>query len=1035
MRIVHLSDLHMREADQRDQRLILSALLVDLAKVSAERCVDAVIFSGDLAHAGKEHEYALAQGFLDQLGETLSLDRGRIVLIPGNHDVDQDEIEMIFEAGLVSTLTDREAVDELLLNEENTKHATARLAAWRSFREIYYADIDTITPCGPLGYAHVIETPEGDIGVAALNSAWRSGAGDDRGRLLLGESQVRAALDAIAQSTLQVAAIHHPLDWLAQFDAERARSELEGRHLILLSGHEHDPDPQATVSGRGSLIHDRAGCLYQHLSYRNAYSILDIEAQGRKATVAIRDWYSERSPAGVFDEATRIAANGIVTLTLTEAVADKHPAFTDVMDSLAGLAFDRSLLLTPPPSDVAVRLPDFLVPPKLSAMSFSQASSSPTLRENAVTLAVEDALGLLKNKRALVVVGENVDDGVTTTLLWLLSVYYQTDGTLLPVFLEDGRRLGTERGARALRLAAAEVGFASAGSSSLPPLLVAIDDAGDPHQARIGRVAAYLADNPGNGYILAVHGDAQARVRAALEQAGVEAAYVHVWPFGRKEVRDLVKRVGGIEDQELVRRVSSLVVSNRLPRNPFIIAALVAVLRAEGDFDALNESSVLAAYVRYVLGATELTESAQLGLDFRRREHLLGCLAEELLDEPRFRITRLQAEQFVADYYSDQGYTRSPTAVLQDLIDRRILIEADDHVGFRQAAFLYLCAGRHMTEIDHPKFKTRMLDEPLRFAPILRHAAGLGRNDEELLARVIATLGETLDKITDSIEPASFDELFENREQRQATLDGLGQSLAVLATDPPAPDDDQADRVDELILAQNGDEELTTSQGPLERLGDSLRLAGQVLRSSEFVKNDALKLDGAKLIVAGQAVIGAATAGRENRTHEFRDALMLAVDALEERGVKLPNAKDVDFWLMLFLVSVVVVETMGHLNAPHLTATIQALKEDSDIMDTPGSALLATGAVGVVDIDGFADDLVALFHRFPDHPYLRELVRELAVVCFVNIEDDEVAAKLRDFLVGIYGEEADKSKVRKQLNEARMRFRERTHDALKALNA
>ena len=1035
MRIIHLSDLHLREATLSVQHRILDALFADLEIAHAAHPIDAVVFTGDLVHAGKDCEYLLAQPVLDRLGAVLSLNRGQIVLIPGNHDVDQDEIEPIFEVGLAATLTDREAVSKLLTDAAKTGQATSRLAAWRAFHEAYYAGVDTVKPCGPLGFAHLIDTAEGRLGVAALNTAWRSGAGDDRGQLLVGGDQVRATLDEVAQCAFPVAAIHHPLDWLISFDAEEARSEFEGRHLLLLSGHEHDPDPQATLSSRGALVHDRAGCLYQSLAYRNAYSIIDVEATAQTVTVAVRDWYPERAPAGVFDEATRVAPHGVVSLALTQATPDKHPPFADVMDALANLAFDRSLLLSPPPDDLSVRLTDFLVPPKLSAMSFSQASSSPTLRENANPLGVGDALALLKNNQALVVVGEHVDDGVTTTLLWLLSVYYQTDGTLLPVFLEDGRRLGTERADRALRHAAAEVGYASTGASSLPPLLVAVDDADDLHQTRIARIAGYLAANTQHRYVIAVHGEAHARVRTALDDAGVSAAYVHVWPFGRKEVSDLVKRVGGIEDQDLARRVTSLVVSNRLPRNPFIIAALVAVLRAEGDFDALNESSVLAAYVRYVLGATELTESAQLGLDFRRREHLLGCLAEELLDKPRFKISRLAAEQYVADYYSEQGYTRSPTAVLQDLIDRRILIEIDDQVGFRQAAFLYLCAGRHMTEIDHPHFKTRMMEEPLRFAPILRHAAGLGRNDEELLGRVIATLGETLEEMTASIEPAAFDELFENREQRQATLEALSQSLSVLGSEPPKPSDDQADRVDELILAQAPGDELATSQGPLERLSDALSLAGQVIKSSEFVRNDDLKLSGAKLIVAGQAVIGAATAGRENRTHEFRDALMLAVDVLEERGVKLTNAKDVDFWLMLFLVSLVVLGTMTHLNAPHLAGTIRALKEDPEIMGKPGSALLATGAIGVVDVKRFSDDLIELFHSFPEHPYLRELVRELAVLCFMNIDDDATASKLRDFLTTIYGEDADKSKVRKQLNEARMRFREKTHDALNVLTA
>jgi hypothetical protein len=1025
MRVVHLSDLHMSQAESRDQCDIIDALIRDLEAASAEVPVDVVAFTGDLAFAGSDEEFRLAQAvLLDRVEQCLGVDRSRIVLLPGNHDVNRAAVDPILEAGLTSLLTDRTAVNKLLESDEQRQQALRRLEQWESFRTEYYAGVESVKPAGPLSFVHYIETEDGLLGVATLNTAWRAQGGDeDRGRLLIGEAQLRPALDAISECALQVAALHHPLDWLHPFDADTTRSEFEGRQLLILSGHEHNADPGASMSARGQCVHDRGGCLYETHEYRNSYSRVDALPREGNITVTVRDWYAERPPRGEFDRATRLGGDGVVGLSLTAATGDKHPAYSVVMDSLANLAFDRSVLLDPPAEDISIRLSDVLVPPNLSSVPHRQALGSATFTENASTFAVSEPLELLADQNVVIVSGESVDDGVTTTVLWLLSLYYEKAGALLPVYLENAKQLGTQRSDRAIRRAAADIGYTSAGTA-LPPLLLAIDDADDPYRHRAERLARYIADNPQNRYVVAAHGDALARLGAAFEARDIPTAHLYVWPFGQREVRALVTRASGEDDQALVQRVSSLLMSNRLPRNPFIIAALVAVLRSETDFKAINESSVLAAYIRYVLGATDITDPAELGLDFRRREHLLGCLAEELLEKPGFRMTRLEAERYVANYYAEQSYTRSPSAVLQDLIDRRVLIQVDDHVGFRQAAFLYLCAGNHMTEIDHKAFKARMLEDPVRYAPIIRHAAGLGRNDEELLQRVTAVLETVLEGVTEVIEPSAFDELFENRERRAATLENLGQQLSALDAPPATPDDgdEAADRVHDLVLAQRDDEPPAAELSPLEVLGEAVELAGQVLKSSEFVRNDPLKLQSAKLVVAGQAVIGAATAGRENKTHEFRDQVLELVRALEEQGVPVPAADDVDFWLRVLIVALIVIGAVATLAAPHLRAVIKELKQDQELMAAPGRALLVTMVAIALELEDAADDLIALYERFPNYPYLRELVRDVAVARYRTTKDDRESKKLLSFLVDLYaGVDGDKNRVREELSKARLR--------------
>ena len=50
--------------------------------------IDYLVISGDIAHTGTKEEYAEALKFIDELTVKLKIDRRRIVLVPGNHDMD-----------------------------------------------------------------------------------------------------------------------------------------------------------------------------------------------------------------------------------------------------------------------------------------------------------------------------------------------------------------------------------------------------------------------------------------------------------------------------------------------------------------------------------------------------------------------------------------------------------------------------------------------------------------------------------------------------------------------------------------------------------------------------------------------------------------------------------------------------------------------------------------------------------------------------------------------------------------------------------
>ena len=95
---LHLSDIHFRKdrmGDAHDEDTMLrNELERDLRRLRANLSrLDGVLVSGDVAFGGKKGEYEYAGGWLRSVCETLNCDEAKVLVTPGNHDVDRSLVE------------------------------------------------------------------------------------------------------------------------------------------------------------------------------------------------------------------------------------------------------------------------------------------------------------------------------------------------------------------------------------------------------------------------------------------------------------------------------------------------------------------------------------------------------------------------------------------------------------------------------------------------------------------------------------------------------------------------------------------------------------------------------------------------------------------------------------------------------------------------------------------------------------------------------------------------------------------------------
>lgn len=273
---LHISDFHIRiddDAEEFSRSIVVNALLKSLPGLleEAELVPDIVFFTGDVAFSGTAPEYEKAKLSLTAL-------RGRlpkpvpIVCIPGNHDVNQPAADVGFDAKLDTELTSMNAVRAHLLNDG--VHAAERAQGFSRLEKFYDFVADGSSEFGLpqfdgryfFAVVEELGEPEMKVGIAGLNSAWRSGKRPDGGKLVLGDHQLLKALEALEPAQIRIALVHHPptsTRWYREFDAQRQR-DLFQRFDFVLFGHEHDAWSYSVRKGNTGATHIAAGALFEN---------------------------------------------------------------------------------------------------------------------------------------------------------------------------------------------------------------------------------------------------------------------------------------------------------------------------------------------------------------------------------------------------------------------------------------------------------------------------------------------------------------------------------------------------------------------------------------------------------------------------------------------------------------------------------------------------------------------------------------------------------------------------------------------------
>ncbi len=254
---LHLSDIHFHpktEWRDSDSRTALLDHLTNIFAGDSSLRPDLVFCTGDIAFgetksAPLSDQYVQAKTFFENLlvvcgkiGEPLP--KGRLFIVPGNHDVNRSAINTDAQSTLTNwakSSSDHIGVINQRFNDRTMefKDSIKRLDEYALFVKDFLPhqyDID-----GRHRYAKTCNINGIKVGIAGFNSAWTcAGPEDDRNIWLAANWQFNKAHDALKNTDLRIGLMHHPIESLNASDRDIATRRLASDYHFLLHGHSHN---------------------------------------------------------------------------------------------------------------------------------------------------------------------------------------------------------------------------------------------------------------------------------------------------------------------------------------------------------------------------------------------------------------------------------------------------------------------------------------------------------------------------------------------------------------------------------------------------------------------------------------------------------------------------------------------------------------------------------------------------------------------------------------------------------------------------
>ncbi|MBD5148135.1 MAG: hypothetical protein HDT19_05065, partial [Oscillibacter sp.] len=769
LNILHISDMHIQKKDENEIREIVGKLIADIKNVQKEKdiAIDLICFTGDLIQRGDmaekgENQWQLADDILiTPLMNTLALPRDKFGLIPGNHEVDTSEILFAVEKGLkIKNLQD---INNIVDNFDQSYNK--RLSYFYSIVKKRLPN----TRFGDLGYSYKKQINGLNVGIACVDSAWRSsGKGAvERGTLYVSIKQIQRLYREISGSDLTICMMHHPVDWLEDCESLEVEKELSKFDLVL-RGHVHDEDLKQIARQTFKTIYSTAGKLFpldfsegKAIDGYNGYSILNIDLAGGQCHVWVRTYFGKNRKE--FDQGINILPNGEQYFDLRPDNKEqelKHDIMIGINQYFCKMS-ERYTLIKEIDAKSPKDLKQILVDPVL-------AEQSEYLKENGDEEEKEiNIQHILEMNDNLYLIGKK-ETGKTTILQQIGLKYSDNYGIkeTIPIYINmKYLQKGDDRlfSSTASFIQNNILDNLSISKQQIRTLISAgktvfLIDNVNPNDSKHTRwLKKFISVYNKNRFIFTIEEDFFRSLDIKqIPDYGIPFKAIYIHYMGKSQIRAIVKKWAkdqerNVNIEETVNKINSYCNQINFAKTPFNIAILMVIWDNNNGYIPQNESIIMRNYLDIVLEKLAPDESLRSTYSFGIKQHFLSYIAYYMYSKDEYFFTQEEFEALVRNYHQQKGYRLSKSKFDTIFFEKNILSRFDENVFFSHTSFLeYFLA---LYALDHPDFLEEITQKGKRFnfRNEICFYSGLSQDCSNLLDAfsedIISTILERMDLI------------------------------------------------------------------------------------------------------------------------------------------------------------------------------------------------------------------------------------------------------------------------------------------------
>ena len=698
-KVIHISDLHLEnEKNTNGKTNIINALALDFQNIVDENTI--LCFTGDLINKGgtkfenKEDAYIIFETlFIDKIIELNPLLKGKIFIVPGNHDINRDRIDDISEAGLKTSLNEEIQVNEFIIKNRINSNHLDRIKLYNSWQKDFYLKYNK-TETSNFDNSFNIKLGNQKVGVCCLNSAWLCKDDNDMGGLLIGKEQIEHSLKKISGSEIKIALVHHPIEFLQKFDRDSVNPLLYKNFNILVTGHVHELDANYTQNLFGNLFvsiaNSTIGDSSSDKKLTNGYTIIEYTPKEKfkvfyRKYVEIHNRFVPNTDIGTDDGSKTFKI-------LLEESLNKFSQNQALITSIESRYCDQlndHIIMTDDNTSTKCTIENLFVEPTI--INSPQDSLK---KEDTIRYKIDD---LLKESSNFLIYGMK-ESGKTILLdkLFIESVKCFNIYNRIPVLLKYGQL----KNRKPKTIIKEFVGMPDRELENYlesTQILLLIDDiyfnGNTPKE--IEELKNYLIKYPRTRII--------ATSTQILENVIPTEYLKHnsifnfnlafIQNFSTAEIKQLITNWFNGREVDLQENMQKLIKSfgdYGLPRTPLSITLFLWIFEKQ-EKKPINSSILVEMFIENLLEKTKIENIYSETFGFKNKKRLLSFISKFMKDsgnsDLNYCVDYVELLDFMNSYLKTR-FTGKPQKVLEDFVKRGILChEEDNTIRFKSAFF------------------------------------------------------------------------------------------------------------------------------------------------------------------------------------------------------------------------------------------------------------------------------------------------------------------------------------------------------------